>query len=192
MEPVTSNPLHHSEYAQHMNFSRLDFFPSVLIVMITRYADLISQQLLLIPMRCTHSLGFSGAWLASQVQRVQFSRFTGSLTLIDGKESMEEVVVRVSWCTSFTSSLTQPEYHREKIRKRVDGEQHPRVAEKDAREEKKEPNGDECRQEERIDRGLAHRNEGVSCYLQKMSSGHRYEPCLSRALLLDIYLFLIR
>ena len=93
---------------------------------------------------------------------VQLSRSTGSPTLIGGRELVEEVVVRVSWFPSFTSSLTQPEYHREEIRKRVDGEEHPRGAEKDAREEKKEPNGDERRQEERIDRGLAHRNECVS------------------------------
>ena len=123
---------------------------------------LLSQQLLQIPRWCTHSISFAGACLARHVQRLQFSRFTSSLTLFDGRELVEEVVVRVSWFPSFTSSLTQPEYHREEIRKRVDGEKHPRVAEKDAREEKKEPDGDERRQEERIDRGLAHRNECVS------------------------------
>ena len=81
----------------------------------------------------------------------------------------------------------QPEYHREEIRKRVDGQEHPRGAEKDTREEKKEPDGDERRQEERIDRGLAHGNECASRYLQKMNSSHRYdraflEPCCSMSI----------
>jgi hypothetical protein len=144
----------------------------------------LSQQLLPIPVRCTQSIGFAGLGLARHLQRFQFSRFTGSLTLFDGRDLVEEVVVRVSWCASFTGSLTQPEYHREEIRKRIDGENHPGVAEKDTREEKKEPDEDERRQEERIYRGLAHRNACVSRFLQEVNSGHSYdraflEPCCS-------------
>ena len=136
---------------------------------------LLSQQLLLIPRWCTHSVGFAGEWLARHVQRFQLPRFTGSLALFDGRELVEEVVVRVSWFPSFTSSLTQPEYHREEIRKRIDGEKQPWVAEKDAREEKKEPYVDERRQEERIDRGLAHRNACESRFLQEVNSNHSYD-----------------
>jgi hypothetical protein len=105
------------------------------------------------------------------------------LTLFDGIDLVEEVVVRVSWCASFPGSLTQPEYHREEIRKRIDGEKQPRVAEKDAREDE-EPYEDERRQEERIDRGLAHRNACESRFLQEVNSCHSYdlaflEPCCS-------------
>jgi hypothetical protein len=131
----------------------------------------LSQQLLPIPVRCTQSIGFAGLGLARHVQRFQFARFTGSLTLFDGRDLVEEVVVRVSWCASFTGSLTQPEYHREEIRKRIDGEDQPGGAEKDTREDE-EPYEDERPQEECIYRGLAHRNECVSRFLKKVSNGH--------------------
>ena len=102
-------------------------------------------------------------------------RFAGSLTLFDGLVLVEKVVIRVSPFGSFTGSLTQPEHHRNEIDKRIDGYDQPSVGEKDAStdvDECYEDDDDERPQEECIYRGLAHRNECVSCFLKKVSNGH--------------------
>jgi hypothetical protein len=91
--------------------------------------------------------------------------------LPNGIVLVKQVVVRALCYGGLMGSLTEPEYRREEIRKRRDGEDQPRIRRKDTRHEQADEDGP--RQEERIDGCLAHRNECVSHFLK---NGHSCNP----------------